>query len=112
VRNAYGTLLTQTGQYEKAKKVFLETLEMTPESPVVINNLGNIDLLQGKYADAIVHYERAALLDEKDAQIHINLCKAQLQLGNKLKANEAFNKAVSLDASIADIYQELKKQIQ
>ncbi len=112
IRNAYGTLLTQTGQYEKAKKVFLETLELTPESAIVVNNLGNIDFLQGKYADAITHYSQAALFDEGDAQIHVNLCKAYLQLNERSKAREEFDKAVALDTSISDIYQELKKQIQ
>jgi len=104
--------LTQTGQYEKAKKVFLETLELTPESAIVVNNLGNIDFLQGKYADAITHYSQAALFDEGDAQIHVNLCKAYLQLNERSKAREEFDKAVALDTSISDIYQELKKQIQ
>jgi tetratricopeptide (TPR) repeat protein len=112
IRNAYGTLLTQTGQYDKARKVFLETLEMTPESAIVVNNLGNIDFLQGKYSDAISHYSQAVQLDEDDAQIHVNLCKAYLQLSEKSKAREEFEKAITLDASISDIYQELKKQIQ
>jgi len=112
VRNAYGTLLTQTGQYEKARKVFLETAEMMPENAIIINNLGNIDFLQGKYADAIRQYEMAAQIDDEDAQIYVNLCKARWQLGDKQKAREDFEKAVSLDASVSDIYQELKKQIE
>jgi tetratricopeptide (TPR) repeat protein len=112
VRNQYGTLLTQTGQYEKARKIFAETLEMTPESAIVINNIANIDFLQGSYTKAIANYELACQLDDRDAQIHVNLCKAHLQLGDKAKAREQFNKAVELDSSISDIYQELKKQIQ
>jgi len=112
IRNSYGTLLTQSGQYEKAKKVFLETLEMTPESAIVINNLGNIEFLQGKYSEAIVHYEHAAELDEDDAQIRVNLCKAYLQMGERTKARQEFEKAAALDTSVSDIYQELKKQIQ
>lgn len=112
VRNEYATLLTQTGQYEKAKKVFLETLEMTPESAIVMNNIGNLDYLQGKYADAILHYEQAMQFDNLDAQIHINLCKAFWQLGDKTKAREEFERAVSIDSTISDIYQELKKQMQ
>ena len=112
VRNEYGTLLTQTGQYEKARKIFAETLEMTPESAIVINNIANIDFLQGSYTKAIANYELACQLDDRDAQIHVNLCKAHLQLGDKAKAREQFDKAVKLDSSISDIYQELKKQIQ
>ena len=112
VRNSYGTLLTQTGQYEKAKKVFQETLELTPESAIVLNNLGNIDFLQGKFTEAITHYTQATVLDESDAQIHVNLCKSYMQLNEMTKAREEFEKATALDSSISDIYQELKKQIQ
>jgi len=112
VRNEYGTLLTQTGQYEKARKIFSETLEMTPESAIVINNIANIDFLQGNYTKAISNYEWASQLDNRDAQIHVNLTKAHLQLGDRAKAREQFEKAVELDSSISDIYQELKKQIQ
>jgi Tfp pilus assembly protein PilF len=42
----------------------------------------------------------------------LNLTKAHLQLGDRAKAREQFEKAVELDSSISDIYQELKKQIQ
>ena len=85
---------------------------MTPESAIVINNIANIDFLQGSYTKAIANYELACQLDDRDAQIHVNLCKAHLQLGDKAKAREQFDKAVKLDSSISDIYQELKKQIQ
>lgn len=112
VRNSYATLLTQTGQYENAKKVFLETLELTPESAIVINNLGNVAFLQGKYAEAMTHYEHALQLDESDAQIHINICKTYLQQGEKVLAKTSFEKAVKLDPSIADVYQELNKEFQ
>ena len=105
-------MLTQTGQYEKAKKVFQETLELTPESAIVLNNLGNIDFLQGKFTEAITHYTQATVLDESDAQIHVNLCKSYMQLNEMTKAREEFEKATALDSSISDIYQELKKQIQ
>ena len=112
VRNAYATLLTQTGQFEKAKKVFRETLAMTPESAIILNNLGNIEFLQGKFAEAADLYFQASQLDEKDAQIHINLCKSYWQLGDKPKSRASFEKAESLDSSVSDIYHELKKQIQ
>ena len=79
---------------------------------IVINNIANIDFLQGNYTKAISNYEWASQLDNRDAQIHVNLTKAHLQLGDRAKAREQFEKAVELDSSISDIYQELKKQIQ
>jgi tetratricopeptide (TPR) repeat protein len=112
VRNAYGTLLTQTGQYEKAKQVFIETLDLTPESAIVINNLGNVAFLQGKYGEALTQYQHALQLDESDAQIHVNLCKTHLQLGEKTKAKASFDAAVKLDPGMAEIYNELNKQFQ
>jgi Flp pilus assembly protein TadD len=112
VRNALGTLLTQTGQYAEAKKVFLQTLEMTPESAIVMNNLGNVAFLEGKYAEALKQYEQALQLDEDDAQIHINICKTYLQQGEKAKARSSFDTAIKLDPSLAELYNELNKQIQ
>jgi len=112
VRNALGTLLTQTGQYDQARKVFLETLEMTPESAIVINNLGNVAFLEGKYSEAMKHYEHALLLDDNDGQIHINICKTHLQQGEKVKAKSSFDAALKLDPSLAELYNELHKQFQ
>jgi|GEM_PF-992899 len=112
VRNALGTLLTQTGQYEAARKVFLETLEMTPESAIVINNLGNVAFLEGKYTEALQHYTQALQLDEDDAQIHINMCKTYLQQGEKARAKSSFDTAIKLDPALAELYNELNKQFQ
>jgi tetratricopeptide (TPR) repeat protein len=112
VRNALGTLFTQTGQYEAARKVFLETLEMTPESAIVINNLGNVAFLEGKYTEALQHYTQALQLDEDDAQIHINMCKTYLQQGEKARAKSSFDTAIKLDPALAELYNELNKQFQ
>jgi tetratricopeptide (TPR) repeat protein len=112
VKNAYGTLLAQTGDLMTARSVFQDALKITQDDASALNNLGNTYLMESKYDQAISYYEQAAALDEQDAMILINLCKAFLGKGDKPNAKIYFQKAESIDQEITETFLDLKTQIQ
>jgi tetratricopeptide (TPR) repeat protein len=111
VKNKYASLLAQIGDDEKAEKVFLEALELSPTNPVVLNNLGNLYFLRGNAKNAIEYYERASKTDSFDGEILINLCKAYLLDGDKVQAGIYFDKAVVLDPQLDALYANLKNEV-
>jgi tetratricopeptide (TPR) repeat protein len=111
VKNAYATLLAQTGEIEKARDVFKEALALSPDNAILLNNIGNTYLLESNYVQAIDFYLQASNLDEEDPQIFINLCKAYLIAGNKVYAKTYFDKAVALDPELNTVYFDIKTQL-
>jgi tetratricopeptide (TPR) repeat protein len=111
VKNAYATLLAQTGQIEKARDIFKEALVLSPDNAILLNNIGNTYLLESNYLLAIDFYLQASNMDEEDAQIFINLCKAYLSAGNKVYAKTYFEKAVAIDPELSTIYLDIKTQL-
>lgn len=112
VKNAYGTLLAQTGDVISSRIVFQDALKITPDDASALNNLGNTYLMESKFDQAITYYEQAASIDQQDAMILINLCKAFLGKGDKAQAKINFNKAESLDPEITETFFDLKTQVQ
>lgn len=108
VKNSYATLLAQTGRTEEAKKIFEDALELSPDNPTTLNNLGNICYLNHQLEDAINYYESAANADPTDANILINLCKANIAVGNKQSAKIWFEKAIVMNSELEYLYDDLK----
>jgi tetratricopeptide (TPR) repeat protein len=111
VKNAYGTLLAQTGDLIAARNVFTNALQLSPDDATMLNNMGNTFLMEEKYDKAIEFYQLAASQDEKDAYIWINLCKSFLGKGDRSSAKSYFDKAAAIDPEINEIYLDLKTQI-
>ncbi len=111
VKSRYASLLAKIGQSEKAERILLEALSLSPTNSIVLNNLGNIKILASQADEAIAYYQKASEIDKEDAEILINLCKAYLLKGDKSQAISSFEKAVSLDSEIAYLYDELKTQL-
>lgn len=110
VKNRYAMLMAQSGELNKARAILDEALSLAPESPVVLNNCGNVYFLLKDYDRAIDFYQLASKVDEKDAGIQINLCKAYLAKGDKALAGASYDKAASLNIELAEIYMDLKNQ--
>ncbi len=111
VKNKYATLLAQTGGEVKAEKIYLEALELSPNSPIILNNLGNLYFLQGLGDKAAEYYELAWKKDNSDPEILINLTKAELLRGNKNKATEYFQQAIQINPKLDSDYTTLKLQL-
>lgn len=111
VKNKYATLLAQTGSEEKAEKIYLEALELSPNSPIILNNLGNLYFLQGLGSKSTSYYEQAWSKDNSDPEILINLTKSELLNGNKTKAQQYFAQAIQINPKLESDYSTLKLQL-
>ena len=63
----------QLGEWEAARKFFLQALELLPNDPVLHNNVANIYKKQQEWALAIDHYHKAIQSEPNYSQAHNNL---------------------------------------
>jgi tetratricopeptide (TPR) repeat protein len=111
VKNAYGSLLAQTGDLQGARRIFEEGLQISADDAIMLNNMGNTYLMEEKYDQAIEYYQQAVISDDQDSYILINLCKAYLGKGDRASAKTYFDKAVTLDPDIQSTFADLKTQL-
>ncbi|MDF1536407.1 MAG: tetratricopeptide repeat protein [bacterium] len=72
---ALAVVLKRSGRVREAETLLAQAMELTPDSPAVINNLGNVLFSMGRVDAAIEHY-RQALRYKDDSRIHYNLSQA------------------------------------
>jgi len=76
---------------------FRRVVDIVPQSPDGYFFLGRALLAQGKAADAKEQLEKAVKLDGTIPIFHLELGKAQAQLGEKTQAREHFQRANELN---------------
>jgi len=111
VKNRYAMLLAKLGHLGKAEEVLLEALERSPENASVLNNMANINMRKSNYETAISFYNDATKADSSDGQVFINLCKAQLKVGDKNAASESYTEAMNLNPELKDLYPQILIQL-
>ena len=73
--------LYQVGNYHEAGRVYEQIIAQGVQDSTVYFNLGNAYYRQGDLGRAIVNYQRAALLNPRDADIQANLDLTREQAG-------------------------------
>ncbi|NWG32132.1 MAG: tetratricopeptide repeat protein [Rhodocyclaceae bacterium] len=68
-----GVLHVRAGRPDAGEQCLRQAVEAEPESPRLLNDLGEALRLQGKKAEARAVYDEALRLDPEDAQLHNNL---------------------------------------
>ncbi|TAM37987.1 tetratricopeptide repeat protein, partial [bacterium] len=105
---SYSYLTVKQNNYWRDELGFYKrTLEYTPDSPMVHNNLGNIYLGAGDEAGAIKEYLKAIKFDPRLAEAYYNLGNAYHNLGKIDKATELMRKAIELDPAYLEAYNDL-----
>ncbi len=66
---------------EKSENAYLKAIEINPNTPKYLNNLGFSYFSRGEYKKAAEMYRKALALDETNVQIHNNLGFAYGMLG-------------------------------
>jgi tetratricopeptide (TPR) repeat protein len=82
--------------FKKAEELLRKELKLAPKNPSTNANLALTLQQQGRYKQAIRHYDIALKAQPNDAAIWNNLGTAHQSAQTKIKAKFAFNKAVSL----------------
>src|SRR6266849_6056885 len=84
----YGSLLKSTGDYDQATRHFQIALSQYPHDRVALNNLGRVQFLQRKYAEAVKTLQQVLAVDPEDLQAHYNLMLCYNGLGDDKMSKE------------------------
>lgn len=72
-------------------------LALAPNSPVVLDTVGLLNVESGKLEDGIAQLRRAAELAPKAVSVRVNLARGLIKAGNKSEARRYLEEARSLD---------------
>jgi len=109
--NLLGVVYLNLRDYNKAEESFNEALKLNPNYSEAFNNLGLLNLLQGKYQQAIQFFEKA-LANPTYSNAHAaktNLAQAYYLLGEKDKALEILTSLLKERSDFAKALIELGK---
>jgi tetratricopeptide (TPR) repeat protein len=83
--------LQQAGKFDDAIRDYRQILDKYPNIPEIRSNLGAALAGEGRYAEAIIEYERA-LSSKSDPQVRLNLALAYYKASRLTEAIEALKK--------------------
>ncbi|MCR9193508.1 MAG: sulfotransferase [Hyphomonas sp.] len=102
-RTNLGLAHKDMGNLESAENSFRAAIESQPTAPR-LNNLGNVLLEQGRPADAVNALKHAIQLSPRQADPHVNIARAFMQLKKFALAERAISNALKLDSSIPEAH--------
>ena len=91
-----GYTYLQTEAYPEALEVYGGLVEAYPESAIYWNSLGIVYMMQKKPRQAIPQFETAIRLNATNPQLYRNLANAYRQVGEQVKAEQAYRRYRSL----------------
>jgi tetratricopeptide (TPR) repeat protein len=100
--NSLGVVLTQTGQHERARRVFASVLERSPHAATTWNNLGLLELTDRRVDQAARAFEQAVAADPRFAQAWEGLGASRVAT-DPSAAVEAWRHALELEPRNYDL---------
>jgi glutathione synthase/RimK-type ligase-like ATP-grasp enzyme len=88
--NEFGTLLTQMGAIDAARRVYAEAILHHPQNPMARVNLANLLLRASRHAEARDHYEVVLRSDPDHAEAHQGLGAVLSNIGDREGARRHF----------------------
>ena len=82
VQSALGVAFDYQGNYAEARKAYERALVLSPDNPVVLNNLGLSQAEAGQLAEAAVTLQKAVNQPKASAQVRQNLALIEALKGN------------------------------
>jgi len=73
VHSAYGVALDGVERFDEAQAAYARALKLSPDNPVVLNNLGLSQAMAGRLDDAVATLQRAEEQPRADMQVRQNL---------------------------------------
>ena len=85
------------GASDSAYYYYRDAYKHNPNSPSLMNNIGNIFYLRGEYDSAFAYYSKSLKLNAKNAALHYNLAQYYQHTLELNKASDEMEKAFALD---------------
>jgi protein O-mannosyl-transferase len=96
IRNNLGIYYADHGDWKAAGNQWNAALKFAPSATFVLNNLGLLNKTFKRYREALVFYERSALVSPHDAEAHAGLGEVYQVMGMRQRAESELRKAVAL----------------
>ncbi|MEX0678161.1 MAG: tetratricopeptide repeat protein [Pirellulales bacterium] len=93
--------LHKGGQFDQARRIYEQLLELDPNHADALNLLGLIGWQTGQYARAVEHLRKAIQIDNTQAAFFANLGEAYRGLQRFDEAIENYQQAIRLEPSVA-----------
>lgn len=91
----------QAGFWRDSITLYRHTLEVAPDNPIILLNLGSELAMQGKSDEALDCYREALRLDPGSARVHTALGDALAKKGEHAEAMKHLRQAIDLDPKLA-----------
>ena len=91
-----GRFSIQSGQLDKAKERFVQAIDLAPERAEPLVQLGMLELDGGNPAEALIHYERAVMVDSTAHNAWFFQAQCHERLGNPGLALAGYQKFLPL----------------
>lgn len=88
-----GFIYNELGDNEKAKSSWIKSLDNDPKNPMIWANMGLLLYNQGKYQEAIDHYNKALKLPNAESEILINKALALEAIKKNTNAEKCYRSA-------------------
>ena len=85
---------TNLRQFADAQNAATQAVKLAPQDPRVLRNLGQLSMAANKPEEALLAYEGAAALDERDAESLVQSGILHARLGHLPEAQRAIDKAL------------------
>ena len=85
------------GELERAETLYKQSLDILPDQPGALNNLGNVLVAKKMYIDADEVYRRAVALDPNRPETYGNRGRLWLEAGWPADALRHFDEALQID---------------
>jgi tetratricopeptide (TPR) repeat protein len=94
----------QNSLWHSPPRLIESALDQYPDSPILLNTLGSIDIDSGSYTKALTCLDKAILVDKNytDAWYHRGMAKSKL--GNYSGALDDFSHAITLNPAYTDAW--------
>jgi tetratricopeptide (TPR) repeat protein len=83
-------------KYDDAAALFRRAADKDPGNPEAFGNIGAVSIIQERLDEGITATNRAIALDSHNYRWHVNLAELYSKKGEKSKALDSLEKAVSL----------------
>lgn len=94
----------QTTYWRDSRSLWTHTLACTTDNPIAHNNLGSLDMQEGRTDDAVTEFQKAIELRPRYAQARSNLGAAELRMRRMDDAITEYQKAVDLQPGDAGFW--------
>lgn len=115
VKNFEGTLWIDMGDFEQAKKSFLEAYRIVPLNPSLLINLGSLSEITSNRPDAKKYYNEAIAFDTSNPQALLNLAVVEYKDRNLTRAADLVKrvnpKSISNQRNLQTQYSILKPSL-